>query len=40
MIDERVNKTSILDKLPKWILPALLDRSGKFEYSFKSISQV
>lgn len=40
MIDERCKRNSIIDRLPKWIIPSLLDRSGNFNYSFKSISQV
>ena len=40
MIDERINRDSIIERLPKWILPSLLERSGKFNLSFRSISQV
>lgn len=40
MIDERINRESIIQRLPKWILPSLLDRSGKFGASFRSVTQV
>ena len=40
MIDERMNRNSIIERLPKWVLSSLADRSGKFDLSFRSISQV
>lgn len=40
MIDERMNRETIIDRLPKWILSSNPDRSGKFEVSFRSVSQV
>lgn len=40
MIDERINNNSIFFRLPNWILPSISDRSGKFDFSFKSVSQV
>jgi hypothetical protein len=40
MIDERINRNSMVERLPKWILPSISDRSGKFDSSFRSVSQV
>lgn len=40
MIDERINRSSIVERLPKWIFPSIRDRSGKFDFSFRDVSQV